>query len=173
MKPNRNFSAATLAAVLCMVLAGCIVSPTRFFDPEEGLTPLEPRRYEEQARQEDGTYVREDTVTLELEDTTYTLTGDDNRDPVSFTLHDAGEGLLIAMALEGEEAGYALVRIEEDAVLMWAAVCQVADTQGIVAAYPGIEDDGLSCTIPDRETLVAFMRDYAGAAEPDFRYIPQ
>lgn len=153
-----------------LLLAGCIVSESPLFDAEHGITPIAAGRYDELMRGDDGGFEQVDTVTLAVEGNVYTLNGDDGRNPVHFTMHDAGKGLIVAMTVEDGEAGYALLRAEDGEILHWAAVCEVASKLGIVEDHPGVEDDGLNCTIRDRETLVSLMRDYASHAQPDYRY---
>lgn len=161
-----------LVGAACLFVSGCILSPAPLFDEADAVTPLTPGKYTERSRQEDGSFRDEAVVTLALNGKVYALSGDDERDPVNFTLHDGGNGLLIAMAIEEGEGGYAIVRAEGEEIVNWASVCEVADDLGVLANYPGIENDGLSCSVPDAGTLKAFLTDYAAAAKPDFRYVP-
>lgn len=163
----RSLAVATFS----LVLTACIISPQALFDEASAITPLATGSYEEQVRDSDGGFFAEAIVTLERDGLVYTLTGDDGRDPVSFTLHDGDDGLIIAMAVEEGEAGYAILRIDGDQILHWASVCEVAADEGVLADFPAIEDDGLSCTIPDLATLTAFMTAYAGKLPPDYTFV--
>ena len=164
---------AVLAGVAGLLLCGCILSPEPLLDAASAVTPLSAGTYQAMARQDDGTFApEEDNVQIELNGNVYTMI--EGEDRLDFTLHEAPGGLLIGMTTDKDtsETGYAVLRLDCKEIVFWAAVCEVAEDGGIVEKYPGIETDGLSCTIPDRDTLVAFLSDYAAVAQADFRYVP-
>ncbi|MFN0262826.1 hypothetical protein ACKTEK_03010 [Tepidamorphus sp. 3E244] len=173
MRPLVHRLPVLFAAVLALFLSGCILSEGPLFDTADAVTPLEPGRYEARERADDGTFKPTGkAVTLTLAGTTYTMS-EEGQDPVPFTLYEEADGLFVAMAHDPDEpeAGYAPLRIEGGEIVFWAAVCEVAEDNGVLANYPQIENDGLSCTLPDKDTLVAFLGAYAATAQPDFRYV--
>jgi hypothetical protein len=162
----RPFAVVALAPLL----AGCLLSGEPLFSEDSAETPFEPGRYEVAQIDEAGeTYEPLDKLTLSLAGKTYAMVEDRQQERIEFTLHPIGEGLLVAMASAEEGHGYALLRPEGDMVFGWAATCQVAEKLGLLEKH-GIETDGLSCGFEEAEKLTAFLIDYAGAEQPDYRY---
>ncbi|MCB1481162.1 MAG: hypothetical protein KDJ55_04150 [Rhodobiaceae bacterium] len=158
--------------VAAIALAGCILSQDALFDVAEAITPVAEGRYQEMARGENNEFETVATVTVTINGNVYTATGDDDRDPAMFTMYDGGNGLIITMVVEDGEAGYALLRAVDGELLHWAATCEVAGEIGILADFPGVEDNEGNCIMPERDTLIAFMTAYAAKVEPDYKYVP-
>lgn len=153
-------------------LAGCIISKGALFDTADAITPVPEGLYHEMARGEGNEFEAVAMVTVSISGKTYTIKGDDDRDPATVTMYDGGNGLIVTMVADAEEAGYAILRAENGEYLHWATTCDAAAEVGILADFPGIEDGEGNCVMPDRETLVAFMAAYAEKVEPDYKYVP-
>lgn len=156
---------------LALGLGGCVASKAPLFEPASAVTPVAAGRFEIQ-EEKGGTWTKSGSGMLTLEGRAYTWKVDDDDKLQRFSLHDAGNGYLVAMA--PQEAGgpvyYALFEKSGEGYLSYAPLCSdLRKVRAIADAQPVI--DGTDCFYADRGTLTRALIAYSKVMLPGARYV--
>jgi len=163
------------AALIPVLLAGCLESRMPLFDEARAVTPAPAGRYEQQEYKA-GNWVKRQTGSLAIENRSYRWKPDDQQGVDFFTLHDLGGGFFIAAARRKNPAPkdpytYALFETSKEGYLAYMPAC--SDMMKLKLPEEDLPVvDGSDCFYSDRDALVRSLRHYAEVMRPTDRYVP-
>lgn len=156
---------AGCALVAAAFLSGCVFeSKTPLVPAGDYATPLTPGAYEMQERKDDGSFEKQEDVTLSVANNVYTLTASDG--PMRFILYRISPKIFLAQVTdEPDENVYALVEPESTGAAITHLPCKSlnAEERGRFHLSTDPQSSCVFSTLDDVVTAALYLK---GRGEP-------